>query len=208
MISLSLYYNSKQNNMKTITNINQLDLNKIYSYADYLLWKFEERVELFKGKIFQMSPAPNVKHQEVSMNLAGEIYAVIKGQSCRFFSAPFDVRLPQKGTEDKDIFTVVQPDLCVICDENKLDKRGCVGAPDLVIEIISPGNSKKEMKYKYELYEEAGVQEYWVVNPLDENITIFSLQNGKYIGLKPIVDDYIHSPLFPQLKIHTSDVFK
>lgn len=194
--------------METITDINQLDLNKVYSYADYLLWKFEERVELFKGKIYKMSPAPNLKHQTVSMNLTGEMYNIFKTHPCRFFSAPFDVRLPKKGKEDQEVFTVVQPDLCVVCDENKLDQRGCIGAPDLVIEILSPGNSKKEMKQKYELYEEAGVQEYWVVHPEDENITIFSLQNGKYIGLKPVVDDFINSPLFPQLKIHTDEVFR
>lgn len=194
--------------METITDINQLDLNKVYSYADYLLWKFEERVELFKGKIYKMSPAPNLKHQTVSMNLTGEMYNIFKTHPCRFFSAPFDVRLPKKGKEDQEVFTVVQPDLCVVCDENKLDKRGCIGAPDLVIEILSPGNSKKEMKQKYELYEEAGVQEYWVVHPEEENITIFSLQNGKYIGLKPVVDDFINSPLFPQLKIHTDEVFR
>lgn len=191
-----------------ITDINQLDLNKVYSYADYLLWKFEERVELFKGKIYKMSPAPNLKHQEVSFNLTLSIGNQFNRHSCKLFIAPFDVRLPKKGKEDQEVFTVVQPDLCVVCDENKLDKRGCIGAPDLVIEILSPGNSKKEMKQKYELYEEAGVQEYWVVHPEEENITIFSLQNGKYIGLKPVVDDFINSPLFPQLKIHTDEVFR
>lgn len=194
--------------METITNINQLDLNKIYSYSDYLLWKFEERVELIKGKIFEMSPAPNLKHQEVSGNLYGEIYTIFKNHPCRFFSAPFDVRLPKKGKENEEIYTVVQPDLCIVCDDDKLDQRGCIGAPDLVIEILSPGNTKKEMKQKYELYEESGVQEYWVVHPEDEHITIFVLDNGKYRGLKPVVDDYIASPLFPDLKIHTDDIFR
>lgn len=191
-----------------ITNINQLDLNKIYSYADYLLWKFEERVELFKGKIFKMSPAPNMRHQEINLNLIQILLPKFRTQTCNFFIAPFDVRLPKKGKDDKEVFTVVQPDLCIVCDDSKLDSKGCIGAPDLVIEILSPGNSKKEMKHKFELYEEAGVKEYWVVRPEEENITIYTLENGKYIGLKPVVEDYVNSPLFPDLKIHTSDIFR
>lgn len=193
--------------MNNITNINQLDLNGVYTYADYLLWKLEERVELFKGKIFKMSPAPNVKHQKISRNLTIEIGCLFKHKSCQLFSAPFDVRLPQnKG--DEQIFTVVQPDLCIICDPEKLDERGCIGAPDLVIEILSPGNSKKEMKNKFELYEEAGVREYWVVHPTEENVLVYVLENGEFRASKPVVDDYINSYIFPDLKVHTNDVFK
>lgn len=193
--------------MSAITNINQLDLNGVYTYADYLLWKFEERVELFKGKISKMSPAPNVKHQKISRNLTGELYSLFKHKTCQLFSAPFDVRLPQnKG--DEQIFTVVQPDLCIICDPEKLDERGCVGAPDLVIEILSPGNSKKEMKNKFELYEEAGVREYWVVHPTEENVLVYVLEKGEFKGTKPVVDDFITSYIFPDLKVHTNDVFK
>lgn len=193
--------------MSNITSLNQLDLNGVYTYADYLLWKLEERVELFKGKIFKMSPAPNVKHQKISRNLTIEIGSLFKHKTCQLFSAPFDVRLPQnKG--DEQIFTVVQPDLCIICDSEKLDERGCVGAPDLVIEILSPGNSKKEMKNKFELYEEAGVREYWVVHPTEENVLVYVLENGEFKGTKPVVDDYITSYVFPDLKVHTNDVFK
>ncbi|WP_042006912.1 Uma2 family endonuclease, partial [Capnocytophaga canis] len=94
--------------------------------------------------------------------------------------APFDVRLPKKEEKGDNIHTVVQPDLCVICDESKLDERGCIGAPDLIIEILSPGNSKKEMKNKFELYQESGVEEYWIVNPTDENILVNVLEDGKY----------------------------
>lgn len=193
--------------MKTITDINQLDFNKVYSYADYLLWKFEERVELIKGRIFKMSPAPSSKHQEVSGKLFGEAYQIFKSHPCKLFSAPFDVRLTRKNKKDEEVLTVVQPDLCVICDDSKIDSRGCVGAPDLIIEILSPGNSKKEMKNKFELYEEAGVKEYWIVNPLEENITIYALENSQYIGLKPVVDDFVNSRLFPHLKVHTDDIF-
>ncbi|MBS9766778.1 MAG: Uma2 family endonuclease [Flavobacteriaceae bacterium] len=194
--------------MDYITNINQLDVNKVYTYADYLLWKFEERVELLKGRIFKMSPAPSRKHQEVSMNLLEYLIPSFKHQSCKLYSAPFDVRLATKNKKDEEILTVVQPDLCVVCDMDKLDDKGCLGAPDLVVEILSPGNSKKEVTNKFDLYEESGVKEYWVVNPLDENVLIYVLKDKKYIGLKPIADGYITSQLFPNLKIHTNDIFK
>ncbi|MDO5616537.1 MAG: Uma2 family endonuclease [Cruoricaptor ignavus] len=191
-----------------ITNINQLDFNKVYSYADYLLWNIKERVELLKGRIFKMSPAPSVRHQEISMNLIGELHPLFRNQPCKFFSAPFDVRLPKQSKDNEEIYTVVQPDLCVICDENKLDERGCIGAPDLVIEIISPGNSKKELKNKFELYQEAGVKEYWIVNPLDENVLIYVLEDGIYKALQPIVEDNIRSHIFPDLKVHTDEIFR
>lgn len=191
-----------------ITDINQLDLNGTYSYADYLLWKFKERVELFKGKILKMSPAPARKHQVIARELYGHFFNFYKSNIiCNFFPAPFDVRIPRKNTKDQEIFTVVQPDLCVICDPNKLDERGCIGAPDLIIEILSPGNSKKEMKLKFDLYEEAGVREYWIVDPNTESVLINVLENGKYITQKPMVDDEITSTIFPNLKIHTNDIF-
>lgn len=193
--------------MATITNINQLDLNGIYTYADYLLWKFEERVELFRGKILQMSPAPSLRHQKVSLNTTLCLGNIFKGKKCQLFTAPFDVRLPLKNEKGDQIHTVVQPDLCVICDENKLDERGCIGAPDLAIEILSPGNSKREMKQKFEIYEEAGVLEYWIIDPSHESILVNTLENGKYRTLKPVVDDYIVSKIFPNIKIHTSEIF-
>ncbi len=194
--------------MNYITDINQLDFNKVYTYADYLLWKFEERVELLKGRIFKMSPAPSRKHQSVSSCLHGKMFTLFENRSCELFHAPFDVRLVRKNKKDEEITTVVQPDLCVVCDETKLDDRGCIGAPDLVVEILSPGNSKKEINNKYDLYEEAGVKEYWVVHPLDEIVWVYVLENDVYRALRPIADNYIVSELFPDLKIHTDDVFR
>ena len=193
-----------------ITDINLLDFNKTYSYADYLTWMFQDRLELFKGKIFAMSPAPNKYHQIVSRELGGILWQSFKNHKCNLFSAPFDVRLlnKNKSTANKDVFTVVQPDLCVICDENKLDDKGAIGAPDLVIEILSPGNSKKEMKYKYDLYEEAGVLEYWIVNPADKTILIFALQNGLFVGQHPLIEeDKIRSLLFPDLDFDLDQIF-
>lgn len=95
-----------------ITNINQLDLNGTYTYADYLLWKFEEQVELLKGKLFKMSPAPRELHQRISMQLSGEMYDYFKEKKCRLYSAPFEVRFPKESASDEQIYTVVQPDLC------------------------------------------------------------------------------------------------
>lgn len=195
--------------MATITNINQLDMaNGVYTYADYLLWKFEERVELLKGRVFKMSPAPSRKHQEVLGNLYVATRISFEKQRCNVYVAPFDVRLPLKNEKKGQIHTVVQPDLCVVCDPSKLDDKGCLGAPDLVVEILSPGNSKKELKNKFEIYEEAGVPEYWVIYPNEESIHVYVLENEKYKALKPIVDDYITSEKFPNLKIHSTSLFE
>lgn len=194
--------------MEVITDINQLDFNKLYTYADYLRWRFDERIELFKGKIFKMSPAPNRKHQEISMQVTIKLFETFKTHPCKLYAAPFDVRLPRMDEKGNEIHTVVQPDLCIICDENKLDDRGCIGAPDLIIEILSPGNSKKEMKNKFQIYEEAGVKEYWIVNPTDEFVLVNVLEDGKYDTKNPIVDDWVNSYIFENLKIHTDDIFK
>jgi len=193
-----------------ITNISQLDLAKKYSYADYLTWMFQERLELFRGKIFKMSPAPSMYHQKVSRDLTGLLWNNFKNHSCNLFVAPFDVRLlsTKNSKSDTDIYTVVQPDLCVICDENKLDARGAIGAPELMIEILSPGNSKKEMRYKYDLYQEAGVLEYWIVNPENKTIFIYVLKDGIFVGQHPLIeDDKIESPLFPQLDFKLEEIF-
>ena len=122
------------------------------------------------------------------------------------------VRLPlpkSKVTADK-IDTVVQPDLCVVCDKSKLtDNQSCIGAPDLVVEILSPGNSRKEMKDKFELYEEAGVLEYWIVDPTRRNVLVYLLKDNQFIAIgRPFLDDDIlHSTVFKDLKVDLSEVF-
>ena len=194
-----------------ITDINDLDLTKSYTYADYLTWNFQERLEILKGRIFKMSPAPSRKHQEISIELTGIFYNYFKKTPCNVYVAPFDVRLKnfKKSTSDKEITTVLQPDICVICDKEKLDDRGCIGAPDLIIEILSPGNSKKEMDIKFDLYEENAVKEYWIVEPYQKSILIYTLQNDKYIGLKPIAEEgLVHSPLFPELSFNVEEIFR
>lgn len=194
-----------------ITNINQLDVNGTYTYADYLLWRFKEQVELLRGKLFKMSPAPREIHQRVSMRLSGELYTFFKERTCRLYSAPFDVRLPMKGkgTADNQIYTIVQPDLCVVCDLEKIDGRGCIGAPDLVVEILSPSNSRKDLKDKYEIYQEAGVPEYWIVDADDKAIYRYVLGGDIYIGLPPVSEgDVFCSKKFPEMEIDTKIVFR
>ncbi|MCP9766412.1 Uma2 family endonuclease [Lacihabitans sp. LS3-19] len=191
-----------------ITDINLLDFSKKYSFADYLTWSFSERIELLKGLVFKMSPAPNTTHQRVSWELSGRLYNYFKNKDCQTFSAPFDVRLPKGSAAENEIFTVVQPDLCVICDPNKIDERGCIGAPDLVIEILSPGNTTKEMKNKFEIYEEAGVREYWLVEPNDKVVLIYILVNGKYQGLAPVTEeDILKSTIFEGLEMPLKEIF-
>lgn len=197
--------------MEKITDINQLDPNDIYSYADYEMWKFKERVELIKGKIFKMSPAPSRKHQEISWALARQLDKISGDKKCKMYTAPFDVRLVnfKKSKADHQIFSVVQPDLCIVCDPDKLDDRGCVGSPDLIIEILSQGNSGKEMDIKYDLYEENGVLEYWIVDPQVKNIHIYVLENGKYIGLKPLNETSIlQSANFSTLTFKVNEIFE
>jgi Uma2 family endonuclease len=178
-----------------------------YSYADYLTFKMEEMVELIKGKVFKMT-APKRIHQKISWNLSREIAVYLKQKKCQAFSAPFDVRLPVKSRKNEDIFTVVQPDICVICDLEKLDDYGCIGAPDLVIEILSEGNNKKELKYKFDVYEESGVLEYWIINPMGQTLTINTLVNGKYQSSRLLTTgDEISTPILPEFILKLEDVF-
>lgn len=180
-----------------------------YTYADYLQWQFEERLELFRGKIFKLS-APNTKHQVLAANILVLMRNFLSKQKCQVYIAPFDVRLPVKNRKkDNEVTTVVQPDICIVCDETKIDTRGCCGAPELVVEILSPGNSYKEIKLKFELYEEAGVKEYWIVYPEEESLAVFLLnENGKYDGAALYAGkDEVKSKAVPGLIINTKEIF-
>lgn len=189
-----------------IVSYNQLNPDGNYTYWDYLKWQFDERVELIKGKIFKMSPAPGAGHQRISFSISMAFGSCFKGKPCSVFVAPFDVRLPIPK-EGKDT-TVIQPDLCIICDETKIDKQGCNGAPDLVVEILSPGNSTHEMDTKFQLYQDAGVKEYWIVEPAEKAVFVYTLRDGIYIGLRPFVEGMtVESPLFPDLQVEVNDVF-
>ena len=161
-----------------------LDLNKRYTYADYLTWLDDKARELINGIIQKMSPAPRLGHAKVNYKISWHLGAIVmrnKG-NCHVFAAPFDVRFPKQGeTTDDQIDTVVQPDICVVCDELKLDENGCLGAPDMIVEVLSPSTAKKDWNEKFFLYEEHGVREYWIVHPKDRTIHAFVLQSdGKY----------------------------
>ena len=144
---------------------------QVYTYSDYLTWPDEERWELIHGIPYNMSPAPSRQHQQISFEMARQIGNFLKDTSCRAFTAPFDVCFPGK---DDVIDTVVQPDISIICDTSRLDDRGCVGSPDIVVEILSPHTAPKDLKEKFVLYEEQGVKEYWVVEPNDKVVFVFN----------------------------------
>ncbi len=193
-----------------ITSLDQLDLNGTYTYADYLTWQVQERLELLRGKVFLMSPAPNLNHQRIVTKLTTFVSYHLLDHPCQVFVAPFDVRLPKLGTLPEDqVYNVVQPDICVICDDAKLDEQGCNGAPDLVIEVLSPGNTRKEMRQKFSLYEEAGVQEYWLVSPTDPSLIRYVRNEaGIFIGKQPLTDeDSVETDMLPGLVVDLARVF-
>lgn len=193
-------------------NTLNLDVNKRYTYADYLTWMDDVRRELYDGFIQLMTPAPSRKHQRVSSNLHGVFWNFLRYQKCEIYSAPSDVRFPGNKTSknDKQINTVLQPDLYIVCDPEKLDDRGCLGAPDLVVEIVSPSSSRKDLKDKYEIYQKHGVREYWIVNPNDENVNVFLRNESGKFELKGLFpgDDQIPVTIFNgELIIDLKEIF-
>lgn len=189
--------------------LSELNMGGVYSYADYFQWGFEERVELINGKVFKMGPTPSTNHQIISGRIFNGIMNHLSGGSCYVFSAPFDVRLAKSATADADVYTVVQPDVCVVCDKSKIDARGCLGAPDIVVEILSPANNKKELKNKYEIYEQSGVKEYWIVSPQDYSFLIYTLRDGKFVPSRLMAEgDIVSSPLLPGFTLNLTELFK
>jgi Uma2 family endonuclease len=194
-----------------VYNTLNLDETKRYTYADYLTWIDDQRRELIDGFIRLLS-APVRIHQRISQNIFRVIDRFVerKKGKCHIYYAPFDVRLPKKNkTEDDKVYDVVQPDICVVCDLSKLDERGCIGAPDLMVEVLSPSTSKKDWNEKRVLYEEAGVREYWIVDPKEKTVHIFLLQSdGKYdIGTKYECDQKAPVHIFEGLEIDLKELF-
>ncbi|MEO6406931.1 MAG: Uma2 family endonuclease [Ferruginibacter sp.] len=186
-----------------------------FTYADYLTWNFKERIELIRGKIFKMSPAPTVKHQVILFNLSAFFIKKKIGSTCQMLYAPVDVRLKgksfrKKKRRDDEITTVVQPDIIVVCDTSKLEDNRCIdGAPEMVIEILSPGNTKTETKYKLDLYEENGVLEFWMVHQEYKTVEVFLLKDDAY-G-KPVfyeMGDKIPCTVLKGLKVPVTEIFK
>jgi len=186
-----------------------IDLSLTYSYAHYLNWLFDDRIELIKGKVFKVCGPARI-HQQVSIHISSIIYNFLLGKPCKIYTAPFDVRFYKASKADKDINTVLQPDICVICDGTKLDDKGCIGAPDIVVEILSPGNNKMELLHKYGIYEEFGVKEYWVVSPGDKTLLKYTLDvEGKYQPSKLFtLSEKVYSEVLPGFELDLDAVFE
>jgi Uma2 family endonuclease len=189
-----------------------LDMNKRYTYADYLTWMDDVRRELHDGFIKLMTPAPSMKHQETSVNLTRLIGNYLFGKNCKVYHAPTDVRLPksEQNKGDKQIYTVVQPDLFIVCELSKIENNSCLGAPDFIIEIVSAKNSQRDTRDKFEIYQEHGVREYWIVNPNDENVSVFILdENGKFqfVGMYAENDKIPVNIFNGDLKVDLTEVF-
>ena len=179
-----------------------------YTYADYLSWQLDEMVELIRGTVFRQAAAPRLIHQRISGKIFHLLYTFLQGKSCEVFSVPFDVRLPVSSRDPGKINTVVQPDLCVVCDPEKLDELGCVGAPDLIVEILSPGNNKKELQLKYEVYEASDVKEYWVIHPDERTLLIYTLETGKYRPSRLYtMGDEVRSEVLTGFELDLDEVF-
>lgn len=166
-----------------------------YTYRDILSWPEGERWELIDGVPYDMTPAPSPKHQQISFNLSGDIRVLLLGHPCQGFSAPIDVFLAHDNQAGEDVDTIVQPDVIVVCDQTKITNNGIKGAPDLVVEILSPSTSLKDRNEKLRLYERSGVKEYWLVNPQDRTLTVFLLKDDGHYALPVTYGEQATVPL-------------
>lgn len=187
--------------------VQEPDLTGTYTARDYISWKTEELMEIIRGKIFKMSAAPSSGHQIISSEL-NDILKAYFSPRCTVFYAPFDVYLIHPGEDWKETKNIVEPDLCVICDPEKIDDRGCIGVPDLVVEILSPSTRTRDLGAKRDLYEEYGVKEMWIVHPRDATIAVHVLESGNYRITSLVTNDQsFQSPTFPDLKVDLNEVF-
>jgi len=184
--------------------------DQLWTYADYLKWNDGQRWELIDGVAYCMSPAPGSAHQRVSRKLTRIIDTHLLGKNCELFAAPFDVRLSDQTTaSDNYIENIVQPDLLVVCDKAKLDDRGCNGAPDLVIEILSPSTAVVDFKTKFDLYQRFGVLEYWMIHPLEQTLLVYKrAADGLYGAAERYAgEDLVPVPLLGDLMLNLKEVF-
>ncbi len=186
-----------------------LKRDELFTYGDYLTWDDSERWELIDGVPYNMTPAPRRIHQLILADLIRQFTIYLHLKPCQVYPAPFDVRLPEAGESDHLVDTVVQPDLSVICDRKKLDDAGCRGAPDLIVEILSPGTANKDLKVKFAKYERAGVREYWIIDPLKKSLQVNRLGHDGSYGQTEIFShlDRPRVGIFPDLKIDLEALF-
>ena len=178
------------------------ETEKYYTYKDYLTWGDDTRYELIDGVPYAMAGASRV-HQEIVGGIFSQLYSFLKGKQCKVFIAPFDVRLNPGSYDD----TVVQPDILVVCDRSKIGSKSCNGAPDMVIEILSPSNAQYDLLVKYQKYLNAGVREYWIVDPERKTVQVFILENKKYIANVYGDTDTAHVHVLDGCRINLADVF-
>lgn len=157
-----------------------------YTFADVLAWERNERAEIIDGQVFMMAP-PSRVHQEISVAITSQLYNFLEGKRCKVYPAPFAVRLFEKdGEAPEDVDTMVEPDISVVCDSGKLDKQGCKGAPDLVVEILSPSSQRHDRLVKLGLYQRAGVREYWIVDPDNQTVQVMLRDGGNILQLHEV----------------------
>jgi Uma2 family endonuclease len=175
-----------------------------HTYADVLAWDEGERYELFDGEAFLMAP-PNRIHQEILMELSAQLYAFCRGTTCRVYPAPFGVRLfPREDNSDNTFF---EPDITVVCDPGKLDDQGCKGAPDMVVEILSSSTARHDFLYKFNAYRQAGVREYWIVNPDEKILQVCILDGDAYRVFGYGADATVPVTVLPDCRINLAAVF-
>ena len=170
---------------KAIDQVSQLEPDARYSYEDYCTWQFPERVELIYGKVYVMSPSPGRVHQESGGEIFRQVANHLLGRACKVYLAPFDVQLLQDATDGK-VFTVLQPDLCIVCDATKLSEKSCTGAPDLVLEVLSASTSKHDLVFKFGIYELNNIKELWYLDNVKSTLTVHILQADGLYG-PPVV---------------------
>lgn len=178
-----------------------------HCYGDYLTWPEEVRYELIDGVAYLMAPAPDLAHQDVAGEVFRQVANALRGKPFRPFIAPVDVRLPRGDEADDQIDTVVEPDVLVVCDPATLDRRGVRGAPDWVVEVLSPATASHDQIRKRRLYERHGVREYWLIHPVDRVLTVYRLENNEY-G-KPELYELAGETavgIFPELRIRWDEL--
>ena len=185
-----------------------LPQEELYTLADVLSWDDEEQMELIDGVPVMMAPPVRV-HQRASIALASQLYDYLKGKKCEVYAAPFAVRLfEQEGDRPEDVWTMVEPDISVVCDPDKLDEIGCRGAPDFIIEILSPSTQRHDRFTKFNLYRRAGVREYWIVDPAGKSVQAFVLEDGHYIAKDfGVIGDKMRVSVLEGCTIDLAEVF-
>ena len=185
------------------------ELDRKFNYSDYLTWLDDKRWEIIEGVVYDMSPAPSTEHQRISFELSGMLYDFLKGKQCQAFAAPFDVRFVEdKNDADEVIENVVQPDIVVICEKSNIDKLGCLGSPDIVIEILSPATAYKDQTEKLALYERHAVKEYWIFNPDAKYVLAYCFEGAKYGKPEYLTEsDTLKSTVLEGLKIDLSEIW-